>query len=366
MSLFINYNNPKILGISQKIFDLHFERDPKLKEEMDERRSRLMYEDIIYNISYLLTAIYFSDEKIFENYAIWLYELLCNLMKDLDRDRIKDHMTEHYRITSDLLSDLEGDMLSEEEIQKARRYLDKAIAATEKAVTNVALSEHFLEGKHSEIRKNYINALLNSQTDRAYGIIDQAKNKGIPLIDIYEDILSAVMYEIGSLWHRNIITVDKEHYATSVTQTAMSRFHDEIFSRPRRDLTLVGCAIGSELHEMGSRMLSDIFEYNGWDTYYLGAALPEEAILNAVKEYSLDLLTLSVTMPPYLQECEAIVNSLKEKYPKLKIAVGGQAFDKTQAIWEKWNIDCYAPSIRALVAWTEANIEKNKEKLETY
>lgn len=366
MSLFINYNNPKILELSQKIFEEHFRRDPKLEKEMDERRSRLMYEDIIYNISYLLTSIYFSDGKIFESYAIWLYELLCNLMKDLDRDRVKEHMTGHYKVMSELLSDLEGDMLSEEELEKARSYLERAIAATEEAVTNVDLSESFLEGEYSEIRKSYINALLNSYTDKAYSIIQEARNDGIPLIDIYEDILSAVMYEVGALWHRGIITVDKEHYVTSVTQTAMSRFHDEIFSQPRKNLTLVGCAIGSELHEIGSRMLSDIFEYNGWDTYYLGAALPKEAIMNAIEEYKPDLLTLSVTMPPYLQECEVIVNSIKKKYPDLKIAVGGQAFSKTQELWEKWNIDCYASSIRELVDWTETNLEKNTKKLEKY
>lgn len=165
------------------------------------------------------------------------------------------------------------------------------------------------------------------------------------------------MYEIGSLWHRNIITVDKEHYATSVTQTSMARFHEEIFGQPRKNLTLVGCAIGSELHEIGSRMLSDIFEYNGWDTYYLGAALPESAIISAIEEYKPDLLTLSVTMPPYLSQCEKIVANIKKKYPELKIAVGGQAFKSTDELWEKWDVDFYAANIGSMVNWTELCFE---------
>ncbi len=98
------------------------------------------------------------------------------------------------------------------------------------------------------------------------------------------------MHEIGDLWHRNVITVDKEHYATSVNQTVMSGFFDEIFERPRKNRTLVAGAVGSELHEMGIRMLSDIFEYQGWDTFYLGAALPEQAVLEAIGEHKPDLV----------------------------------------------------------------------------
>jgi len=39
----------------------------------------------------------------------------------------------------------------------------------------------------------------------------------VPLEHLYEKILRKVMHEIGELWHRNVITVDREHYATSVT-----------------------------------------------------------------------------------------------------------------------------------------------------
>ncbi|SHF24847.1 cobalamin B12-binding domain-containing protein [Alkalibacter saccharofermentans] len=353
MSLLVNYTDQRYVEIAQKVFQEQFKRDPKLEKELDERRKRLMYEDVVYNISFLMTAVHFSDGKIFEGYAIWIYELLCNLMKDLDRDRIMEHMNDHYLILSEILNSYPDGLLSEDELKKATDYLKTAMEVTTNAVTEISLSSKFQEGKHSELRIAYLEALIKSQTREAHDVINEAKKQGLSLMDIYEEILAKVMVETGDLWHKNIITIDKEHYITSVTQSVLSGFYDEIFSKPRKNKRIVSCAVGSELHEMGARMLSDMFEYQGWDSYYLGAALPEASILEAIKEHQPDIVALSVTMPLYLPTCENIVKAVKEKYPSVKIAVGGQAFKNTEKLWEMWNVDYYSATADVFVNWAE-------------
>lgn len=357
MSLLMNYSDPRFIKIAQRVFEEQFIRDPKLDKEMDERRKSLMYDDVIYNISFLLTAVHFEDPLIFSGYARWLYELLCNLMKDLDRDRISDQMRDHYLIMAEVLADSASELMGASELQRSVEFLKLAAEQTAAAVTEVALSASFMEGDYYEIRKQYIEALLTSSTKKAYDTISAARKKGVPLEVIYEEILAKVMYEIGSLWHRNVITVDKEHYATSVTQTVMSGFYDEIFEKPRKDRTLVSCAVGNELHEMGIRMLSDMLELNGWDTVYLGAALPESAILEAISANKPDLVALSVTMPPYLATCEGVVQAIRAKHPGLKIAVGGQAFASTSGLWEKWGIDFYSSSAAAFARWAREQFD---------
>jgi len=351
MSLLMNYTDQNYVELAQLIFQEQFKRDPKLESEMTERRKRLMYDDVVYNISFLMTAVHFQDVKIFEHYAKWIYELLCNLMKDLDRDRIMEHMTVHYQVMADLLQSHGHTVLAPDELLLAIQYLERAATVTREAVTDIVLSTEFQDGLYYDYRKGYLDALLKSDVKKASQLIHEARQQQIPIIDIYEFILAKVMHEIGSLWHRNIITVDKEHFATTVTQTILSSFYDEILSRPGKNRTLVSCAVGSELHEMGIRMLSDLFEYYGLDTYYLGAALPEAAILKALEDQHPDLVALSVTMPQYLVDCERIVKSIRHQYPDLKIAVGGQAFNQTQALWEQWAVDFHANSAIDLVKW---------------
>lgn len=360
MSLLMNYNDQKYIEIAQMVFEEQFRRDPKLGTELDERRKRLMYDDVIYNISFLMTAVHFKDSSIFEHYARWIYELLCNIMKDLDRNRIMEHMTGHYRILSEILSSKGAGILSGEDLKKATEYLELAVRVTQEAVQAIPLSSTFMQGELFDVRRAYLDALLMNETRKAHEIIGNARKQGLPLLQVYEEVLAKVMYEVGSLWHRQSITVDKEHYVTTVTQSVLSSFYDEIFDRPRIGRTLVSCAVGSELHEMGIRMLTDIFEYRGWDTFYLGAALPGEAILQAIRTHKPDLVALSVTMPPYLSECEKIAKVIKEKFPDVKVAVGGQAFGVTDSLWSRWGIDFYSDTAEGLINWANETFGKQK------
>ena len=51
---------------------------------------------------------------------------------------------------------------------------------------------------------------------------------------------------------------------------------------------------------MGSRMVAALFENDGWDSTYLGAAVPVDAMLQSIGEQTPDLVALSVTMPRIL------------------------------------------------------------------
>ncbi len=80
--------DPKRIVLAQEIFDRQVAEDPSLVEEMDDRRRHLMFQDILYDFSYLSTAVRLQDEMVFASYAVWLYEVLCTMMKDMDRYRI--------------------------------------------------------------------------------------------------------------------------------------------------------------------------------------------------------------------------------------------------------------------------------------
>jgi methanogenic corrinoid protein MtbC1 len=349
MSLLSVNTDPQRNKLAQEIFDRQIAGDAGLNREYDERRRKLMYQDILYNLSCLDTAIALNDSRIFTEYAVCLYQLLCNLMKDLDRERIKDQMVMHFQIMIDVLPLI----MSAEDAGNACAILKQAILATENEVENLEFSDQFIDGPYGKLRQQYLQAMLRSDTRGAAKVIEEAAAGEIPLGDIYEQILRETMYEVGDLWHRNQITVDKEHYCTSVTQMILSQFYQRIFSQPRKGRTILVCCVGSELHEMGGRMISDLFEYNGWDSIYLGAAVPEQSLLNAVSEYNPDLVGLSVTMPQHLILCHEIVLALKKKYQNLKIAVGGRAFQFTDRIWELWPIDTYTSSAGELIDWAD-------------
>ena len=352
MSLLFQNLPEEIISLSRKIYGRHFELDPKLADEYDNRQKRMMYNDILYNLGYLDAAVRLGDEKIFTEYSVWLYRLLCHLMKNFSRDKIRDQMTAHFSVMRSAV--LEDPFFYDKE--KAAVYLDLATEAVIRDCDEYTESGDFSMTEHFEIKKQYLETLLNNDTKKAMDFISDTLKSGVKLEDIYK-ILEGAMHDVGDLWHKNKISVDKEHYITSATQTAMSQFYPIIYSNTEKNgYLLLSCAVGSELHEMGIRMISDLFEYHGWDTVYLGAAVPMGDILSAIEENRPVLIALSVTMPPHLVLCKEIADSIRELYPRVLIAVGGRAFTTNRKIWEKWDVDVYAEDAQQLLAWAERAI----------
>lgn len=95
------------------------------------------------------------------------------------------------------------------------------------------------------------------------------------------------------------------------------------------------------------------FGNDGWDSIYLGAAVPEDAMLDAIRTSNPDLIALSVTMPQHLLDCRDLISSIRKEFPNAVIAVGGNAFNSTHEIWKKWPVDIYTKDARDLL--TRAN-----------
>ncbi len=72
--------------------------------------------------------------------------------------------------------------------------------------------------------------LFAKDTRRALALIQEFEKNEIPPTTIYVEILAESMRWVGELWHRAKISVDTEHYCTSVTQMAMAQMYPVLFS----------------------------------------------------------------------------------------------------------------------------------------
>jgi methanogenic corrinoid protein MtbC1 len=348
MGLLFHHLSSEFQVVAENVYQRHFDQDKKLEQEYDAYRKQKMFEDILHNLSFLEVSYNLEDDKLFHEYAIWLLELMIYLMPDLSTNRIKEHMITHYTLLEEELKQ----QLKDPDYQRVKALLDDAktttLAYQTKEPTNI-----YEEDKYRIHKKNYLAYLMDGDSKAAIDYILELKRIGLPLEDIYVDILQAVMYQIGELWHENKITVDQEHYMTSITQVALSQFYDTIFSTKKTGQKLLSCSVGSELHEMGVRMVSDLFEYYGWDSTYLGAAIPENVLLTSIEKNKPDLLVLSVTMPQHLQTCQSLVESISKLENPPKIAVGGRAFSLTNEVWKKWPVDISTNNAKSLLKWAE-------------
>lgn len=197
-----------------------------------------------------------------------------------------------------------------------------------------------------ELRARYVAAIRAGDRRTALRIVDDARSEGLDIRTLYEEILQPAQQEIGLLWQCNEITVADEHLATAITQVAMTRVYDELFTAPRRDgRTLVAACVDTERHELGLRMVCDLLELEGWDTLYLGATVPIESLVDTVRQRRPRVVALSTSLTPHLARLRETIEALRtlnENSPA--ILVGGRIFADDPTLGARLGADITATS----------------------
>lgn len=183
---------------------------------------------------------------------------------------------------------------------------------------------------HHEIDKDvymtYLDVLLSGNRSKCSEIVNTLRDGEIPIMDIYQHLFQRSLYTVGELWEINRISVATEHMATSITEGLMNQIYPEIFSPSRIGKTVVVGTIENELHQVGSKMVADIFEMNGWDAHFLGAGVPKNELIRYIESISPDAVGLSMSVYFHLADLEKTLSMICEHSDNLKILVGGQAF----------------------------------------
>jgi len=194
------------------------------------------------------------------------------------------------------------------------------------------------------IQQKYLSALLAKDRHVAERIINACLDEDISIKDIYLSVFQPTQMEIGTLWQHNKISVAMEHYCTAATQFIMTRLYDHIFSTEKNGCSLVATSVSGELHELGIRMVSDFFEMEGWHTYYLGANTPKQGVVDMINESDTDVLAISTTIYFHIPKVAELIEFVRTNVSsnKLKIMVGGNAFNMNPLLWQQVKADAYA------------------------
>ncbi len=105
----------------------------------------------------------------------------------------------------------------------------------------------------------------------------------------------------------------------------MNKRYPRVISPHRKGRLAVVASVEGEYHQVGAKMVADLFELNGWDTLFVGASTPASEIVRLLREARPTVLGLSLSiyfnLPMLVMEIEAI----RAAGLDLPILVGGQA-----------------------------------------
>lgn len=194
-------------------------------------------------------------------------------------------------------------------------------------------------------RVAYLAALRAGDRRGALAVVDAARAAGLDLATLYLEVFQPSLREIGLLWQDNQISVAEEHLATAVTQIAMARLYDGVCGTavPNGRTLLAACA-ATERHEVGLRMVCDLLELEGWDARYLGAAVPEDSLVDMVLSRQPDAVALSASIAPHLPQLRALIRAVRAACGTAApfIVVGGRPFLDDETLAERLGADAMA------------------------
>jgi len=174
----------------------------------------------------------------------------------------------------------------------------------------------------------FLNALLSGTHQKASKIIFDLLNFNNPLQDIYEKIIKNAMYKIGDYWENGTLGISSEHLSSAIVQAIQNELYLNITSKIKNSKKIVLTCVENEQHQIGVKMVADIFEINGWNTYFLGAGLPAKDLIVFMRDVQPDLVALSATMHYNLVKMENMIQEIHKERPEITIFIGGQALQK--------------------------------------
>jgi len=160
----------------------------------------------------------------------------------------------------------------------------------------------------------------------AWGVIEAALAAGAELDEIYLDVISPAMANIGQRWHDGHLDVAIEHRATGMAFRLLGRLGPRFARRGRtRGSVLLGSP-PSERHSLPIAILADLLRGEGWEVSDLGADMPVDSFVRTALGMS-DLVAVgvSVTTAEALPAAAELLEALSSALTDVYVVVGGLA-----------------------------------------
>lgn len=177
-----------------------------------------------------------------------------------------------------------------------------------------------------DLTQAYLQHLIKGERRQCSLLAKSYVQSGNSVMDLYEDVFKKALYEVGRLWETNKISVATEHMATAITEGILNELYAEFsFDKPIQKKVVVAC-VENELHQVGVKMVADVFEMNGWESFFLGTGVPTTELIRYLHEVKPDVLAISLSVFFNYASFIKMLKEISHSMPGLVILVGGQAF----------------------------------------
>ena len=180
-----------------------------------------------------------------------------------------------------------------------------------------------------EILENLRNSVINFDEEGAESWARKAIEEKVDPVKATE-VLMAAIREIGDAFEKEEIWLPQLVIAAEAMQRATPILEKEIERTGAKKITLgtvVAGVVFGDIHTLGVQMICTLLASVGFNVYNLGADVPCEKFIEAIKEHNADILAMSAFLTMTAAEQKRVIDMLEKEglRDKVKVIVGGGA-----------------------------------------
>ncbi|MFW5891536.1 MAG: cobalamin B12-binding domain-containing protein [bacterium] len=308
-----------------------------------------MYNNHENHANFMYNIFKLNDNDLFYSTIKWVYRTYSNHGFSYD----------YFLIELNAWMEAVAETIEDEKAEEINKFYSWMIANHQKFIRESQikdLQQQETRADFSSLYNKFLKCLLQGEHKHCIHTAQQKVETKEDMLLFFEEVIRPTMYKIGELWEEGEITIAEEHLASSIVSRIISSLYSRFINFENDKGKAVISAIANEYHEIGSRIISDSLEMDGWDVEHLGSDTPIESLIDFLAKEKPFLIGLSAALSFNIDNLINTIEKIKanDKLSDIKILVGGKVFNDNPDLWKKTEADAWAKNGREAVAVAES------------
>ena len=199
-----------------------------------------------------------------------------------------------------------------------------------------------------EVFKQYMEHLFIGRRCEARQVVMAAQDRGTSARTLVMNVIWPAMEQIEKLYREGRVDRISEHMATRINRMVADQLQGCMARHPKTGQRMVVVCSEGESEELGAQMVSDLFEVDGWQVWFLGCGVPADEILQLVGKLEPDILCLYGTQAKGVPELRHLIDTVREinSVPNMQVLVIGGVFNRAEGLAEEIRVDLFGHNVR--------------------
>lgn len=212
-----------------------------------------------------------------------------------------------------------------------------------------------------EILQEAVNAILNSDREKAVAVARRALSEGLDPIEVLSEGFSVGIRKVGDLFGRGEVFLPELMTAAEAMKEASAVLEQamEDSSAQKKGRMLIATVEG-DVHDIGKGIVISLLKTQGIEVFDLGRDVPVDTIIEKAVELDVDIIGTSALLTTTLSEQKKLEDELRRRglRDRFKTMVGGAP--ATQRWADRIGADAYGEDAAEAVAKALALLQHKK------